>query len=108
MPTTLADLPIALPMDEITALCREYQVRELSLFGSVLRDDFRDESDVDLLALFEPQAEIGFLELAGLQFALADLLGRNVDLVPKRGLKPVIRDEVLKSAQIIYAAAQPL
>lgn len=104
MATTLADLPITLPMDEIAALCREYQVRELSLFGSVLRDDFREESDIDLLVLFEPEAEIGFLELAGLQFALADLLERDVDLVPKRGLKPVIRDEVLNSAQVIYAA----
>jgi predicted nucleotidyltransferase len=90
-------------MDEISALCREYQVRELSLFGSVLRDDFRDESDIDFLVLFEPEAEIGFLELAGLQHSLADLLGRTVDLVPKKGLKAVIHDEVLASARVIYA-----
>ncbi|HET8522709.1 MAG TPA: nucleotidyltransferase family protein [Thermomicrobiales bacterium] len=107
MATTLADLPIPLPMDEIAVLCREYQVRELSIFGSVLRNDFRDESDIDLLVLFEPEAQIGFLELAGLQFALADLLSRSVDLVPKNGLKPFIRDEVLASAQVIYAAVGP-
>jgi predicted nucleotidyltransferase len=105
MPTTLADLPITLPMDEITALCREYQVRELSLFGSVLRDDFRDESDIDLLVLFEPEAEIGLLELAALQRKLGAVLQRKVDLVPKNGLRPFYRKEVLASARVIYAAA---
>jgi predicted nucleotidyltransferase len=90
-------------MDDISALCREYQVQELSLFGSVLRDDFHDESDIDLLVLFEPGAMIGFLELAALQRKLGGVLQRKVDLVPKNGLKPIIREEVLDSARVIYA-----
>lgn len=102
MPNSASTLPVVLPTDEIAALCREYHVRELSLFGSALGDGFDDESDLDFLVLFEPDAEIGFLELAGLQFALADLLGQNVDLVPKNGLKPVIRHDVLASARVIY------
>ena len=93
-----------LPLEEIAALCRRYRVRELALFGSALRDDFRPDSDLDLLVTFDPEAEIGFLELAGLQRELATLLGRTVDLVPKRGLKPTIRDDVLASTRLLYAA----
>ena len=58
--------PVALPLGEIAELCRRYQVAELSLFGSALRDDVRAESDVDLLVEFEPDAEIGFLEFSAL------------------------------------------
>lgn len=61
-------------------------------------------SDLDLLVQFEPDAEVGFLEYAALQRELSSALGRPVDLVSKPGLKPVIRDEVLASAQVIYAA----
>ena len=96
-------LPIDLPLTEIAELCRRYRVRELSLFGSALRDDFRPDSDLDFLVLFQPGAEIGFTEFTGLQFDLEDLLGRPVDLVPKTGLKPAIRDEVLASARVLYA-----
>lgn len=92
-----------LPMEEIAALCRRYGVQELSVFGSALRDDFRDDSDYDFLVLFQPEAQIGFMEFAGLQRELADVLGRDVDLVSKRGLKPVIRDDVLASARVVYA-----
>ncbi|HEY7035587.1 MAG TPA: nucleotidyltransferase domain-containing protein [Thermomicrobiales bacterium] len=91
-----------LPLDAIARLCREYNVEELSLFGSVLRDDFRDDSDVDMLVLFEADARIGILELAALQRKLGNLVHRKVDLVSKNGLKPVIRNEVLGSARVIY------
>ena len=93
-----------LPLTEIAALCQQYRVHERSLFGSALRDDVRPESDIDLLVVFEPDATVGFMAFAGLQFDLADLLGRPVDLVPKRGLKLIIRDEVLASARVVYAA----
>ena len=93
-----------LPLDEIAALCRRYQVRELSLFGSALRDDFRRDSDLDLLVLFEPEAQVGFMALGRMERELETILGRKVDLVPKEGLKPIIRDEVLASAQVLYAA----
>jgi uncharacterized protein len=95
---------LTLPLAEIAALCRRYRVRELALFGSALRPDFRPDSDLDLLVEFEPDAEIGFMELARMQRELAQLVGRSVDLVPKGGLRPVIRDEVLSSARVLYAA----
>ncbi|MGH2559138.1 MAG: nucleotidyltransferase family protein [Thermomicrobiales bacterium] len=89
-------------MDKIAALCAEYQVRELSLFGSALRDDLRPDSDLDFLVVFEPEASIGFLELAALQRKLGNALQRRVDLVPKNGLKPLIRDQILASSRVIY------
>jgi predicted nucleotidyltransferase len=95
---------IDLPMDKIAALCRRYRVRELALFGSALRDDFRPDSDLDFLVKFEREAQIGFIDLSGMQLELADLLHRPVDLVPADGLKPIIRDEVFHSAQVVYAA----
>jgi prevent-host-death family protein len=99
-PIKLADLPL----DEIAVLCRRYAVRELSLFGSALRVDFRPDSDLDLLIEFEPEAEVGLLTLARIQHQLEQLVKREVDLVPKRGLKPLIRDQVLSEAQVLYAA----
>lgn len=93
-----------LPLEKIAALCRRYRVRELALFGSALRDDFRPDSDLDLLVLFNPEAEVGFLDLAALQRELTTLLGRTVDLVPKRGLRPMIKDDVLASTRLLYAA----
>jgi predicted nucleotidyltransferase len=95
---------IAVPNQHVADLCRRYQVRGLALFGSVLRDDFRSDSDVDVLVDFEPAAQVGFITLARLQRELSDLLGRPVDLVPRTGLKPVIRNQVLASAEEIYAA----
>ena len=88
----------------LAALCLKYRVLELSVFGSVARGMAGHGSDVDLLVLFEDGAEVGLLKLAGLQRELAALLGRPVDLVPKDGLKPVLRDEVLAEAEVLYAA----
>ncbi len=91
--------------DSLAALCRRHRVRRLEAFGSVLREDFRDDSDVDLLVEFEADAEIGFLALGALRRGLEDLLERSVDLVPRRGLKPLIRDAVLSTARTIYRKA---
>ena len=88
----------------LAALCREHRVSELALFGSALGDDFRETSDFDLLVEFEPEAEIGFLAMARLQSDLEDLLGRTVDLVPRSGLKPALRDQVIADARPLYAA----
>jgi len=101
---TDATFPIEIPRTELAALCRKYGVRELSLFGSALRADFHPGSDLDLLVMFQPDAEIGFLEFAALQRELSSALGRPVDLVPKEGLKPIIRDDVIASARVVYAA----
>jgi predicted nucleotidyltransferase len=94
---------LEIPIEVIRALCRRYRVAELSLFGSARRADFRPDSDVDLLVEFEPEAEPTFLTLARLQRELAEALHRKVDLVPKGGLKPLIREEVLADAEVLYA-----
>lgn len=95
---------IAIPTQQLVELCQRFQVRNLALFGSVLRDDFRPESDVDVLVEFDTDAPIGFMAFSRLQRELAELLGRPVDLMPREGLKPVIRDHVLANAEDIYAA----
>jgi uncharacterized protein len=89
---------------QISGLCRRYHVHRLVLFGSVLRDDFRPDSDVDVLVAFEPEARVGCVTLSRMQRELSELFQRPVDLVPMDGLKPVIRESVLLSAQDVYAA----
>jgi predicted nucleotidyltransferase len=101
--SSLGALPVELPLAQIGELCRRYRVQELALFGSVLRADFRPDSDVDVLVEFEPDASIGLLGYCALQNRLAELLHRRVDLVAKDGLKLPIRDSVLASARVIYA-----
>ncbi len=95
---------IDIPAKALADLCRRYHVRELSLFGSVLRDDFRDDSDIDILVEYEPDAMVGLFEHFDLERALEDLLGRSVDLVPKNGLHRLLRDSVLESSAVIYAS----
>jgi len=89
---------------ELEALCRRFEVRELDIFGSSARGDFDEDSDIDLLVEFQPSARIGLIRLGRLQRELAELLGRQVDLVPKGGLKPIIREQVLSEARLLYAA----
>ncbi|MGH8897548.1 MAG: nucleotidyltransferase domain-containing protein [Egibacteraceae bacterium] len=93
--------PFDLPVEDIIALAQDYHVRELSLFGSVLRPDFSVDSDVDVLVEFEPDAPVGLFEFVRLQDELAALIGREADLVEKRGLKRFIRDEVLRSRRVL-------
>jgi predicted nucleotidyltransferase len=90
--------------DVLARLCAEFGVVELAAFGSVLRDDFSDESDVDLLVVFSSGRHPSLFDLVRLQHRLEDLIGRSVDLVPKDGLKPLVRDEVLSTARTVYAA----
>jgi uncharacterized protein len=94
---------IAKHLPRLRELCQEYQVQELSLFGSALRPDFRPESDLDFLVEFRPEAQIGLFRFAHMQHELEDLFQRRVDLVPKKGLRPFLKDSVLGSAQTVYA-----
>jgi predicted nucleotidyltransferase len=95
-----------LPLDLIAALCREYGVTELAIFGSVARGEATPDSDIDFLyVLSDPSIGMRFFEF---RYRLADLLGRDadeVDLVPKNYLHRVIRDRVLDEARPVYAAA---
>ena len=104
--STIVQDRLHIPMDALSELCQQYFVRELELFGSVLRDDFRDDSDIDILVEFEPDAPIGLIEYVRLQRELATLLGRSVDLVEKAGLKPLIRDHIIASARPLYASSK--
>lgn len=89
----------------LEALCRRHHIRRLSLFGSVLRPDFRPGSDVDVLVDFEPGQVPGFLALHDIETELSKLLGgREVDLVTQRSLNRRLRDRVLASAEVEYAA----
>ena len=90
--------------DGIDVICKRYRVRELSAFGSVVTGGFSDASDIDLLVEFEPEAMIGFIALARMQRELSAVFKRTVDLVPKSGLKPSIREDVLSTAELLYAA----
>ncbi len=97
-------VPTAFPLESIAEVCRRYQVRELSVFGSAVRGELRPDSDIDLLVEFEPGTRVGFLRLAEIAEAFGEVLGREVDLVPKDGLKPLVRPYVLGEARLLYAA----
>jgi len=89
---------IAIPKAAIAEFCQRNYIRKLSLFGSVLRDDFGMESDIDVLVEFEPGAHVGYFELARMQRELAGLLGRKVDLLTPGALSKYFRQQVLETA----------
>jgi uncharacterized protein len=93
-----------IPLTELAELCRRYHVLELSLFGSVLRDDFRPDSDIDVLVEYEPDAVVTLFDHFDFEQALGRLFARPVDLVSKRGLRPSLREDVLRSIAVVYAA----
>jgi predicted nucleotidyltransferase len=95
---------IQIPEKKIQEFCRRYHVRRMALFGSVLRDDFRPDSDVDVLVVFDLSARTSFVTLGKMKRELSTIFRRPVDLVPQEGLKPAIRETVLASAQEVYAA----
>jgi predicted nucleotidyltransferase len=84
--------------------CAPASVKELSLFGSAVRGETHPESDIDIIVEFEPGARIGLIKFESFVEELELLVGRRVDLVTKRGLKPWVRPQVLKDARVIYAA----
>jgi predicted nucleotidyltransferase len=88
----------------LVEVCRRYGVKELSLFGSAVRDEMRPDSDIDIMVEFEPRARVGVIKFESLVEELQSLTGRRVDLVTKRGLKPWVRPMVLRDARVIYAA----
>ena len=94
----------------VAEFCRKWHITEMSLFGSVLRDDFKADSDVDILVSFIEGATLGLLDKIAAREELEVMLGRNVELVTKSGLLhwttlPSIRDSILAEAEIIYAHA---
>ena len=94
---------IDLPEVKITDFCRRNRIARLSLFGSVLREDFNEDSDIDVLVEFEPAHVPGFLRLAGMEMELSELLGgRKVDMRTPDELSRYFRSEVMASAETHY------
>lgn len=94
--------------DEIAAFCKRRQITELALFGSVLRDDFGPNSDIDVLVKFSPDAKLSFLALDQMEEELSEMLGRKVDLLTRKSIEQspnwIRRENILGSAKTIYAA----
>lgn len=101
-------LNIQLPEEKLVEFCQRWKVSEFALFGSVLRDDFRPDSDIDVLITFAPDAKRGLMTLTKMKYELEDLLGREVDLVNKHAVEAshnwIRRNEILGTAQVIYVA----
>lgn len=97
-------IKIEVPSKEVTAFCQRHHIRQLALFGSVLRDDFTPESDIDVLVEFELGHTPG-LAFFAMQRELTEILGRKVDLNTARGLSPYFRQEVVDGAEVLYVSA---
>ena len=99
---------IEVPADGIVAFCEGWQVSELALFGSVMRDDFGPESDVDVLVSFDPGARRTLFDMVRMEDELSRLFGRKVDLITRAAIESsrnyIRRKAILESAQIVYAA----
>jgi hypothetical protein len=101
---TMGKAHIDIPKDTIADFCRRNRIRRLALFGSVLREDFGPQSDVDVLVEFEPGTRVG-LRFFTLEEELSEILGRKVDLNTPGFLSRYFRDEVLAEAEVQYDAA---
>ena len=98
---TSPTLPIRLNLDQIKRFCQHYHIRKLSLFGSVLREDFTNQSDVDVLVEFEYEKTPG-LAIITMEDKLSDIINRQIDLRTPADLSRYFREEVLKEAMLIY------
>jgi hypothetical protein len=95
---------LVLDRERIAQFCRKHHIVKLALFGSVLREDFRQDSDVDILVWFEPEHIPSLLGIAGMEIELSEMLGRKVDLRTPEELSRYFRDEVVSGAEVQYAA----
>lgn len=100
----MAKARIDIPKERIAEFCRANHIRRLALFGSVLRDDFGPESDVDVLVEFEPGTRVG-LRFFSLEIELSEILGRKVDLNTPGFISDYFRNEVMAEAEVQYDAA---
>ena len=106
---TITEARVPLPMERIREFCRRWRIIEFALFGSVLRETFRPDSDVDVLVTFAPDAPATLFTLPKMAEELENIFGRDIDLVSRRGLEQsqnaLRRDDILRSAEVIYHAA---
>lgn len=99
-------IAIDLSQDQITEFCRHWKIQEFYFFGSVLRSDFRSDSDIDVMVSFAPDAHWGLLALVQMKEELEKIFDRNVDLLTKKSIEQsenwIRRKEILSTAQMIY------
>jgi predicted nucleotidyltransferase len=99
---------IIVDRDRIADFCRRWKIDNLSFFGSILRDDFDSDSDVDVLVSFAPDAQWGLFDMARMREELRGILGREVDLVSRRAVEAsrnyIRRKAILSSAEVVYGA----
>jgi predicted nucleotidyltransferase len=104
----MSEQKLSISRKKIADFCRRWNVVEFSLFGSVLRDDFRPDSDIDVLVRFAPNAHISLFDLVDMQDELKNVFGREVDLVEKEAIQKsenyIRRKSILENAKVIYAA----
>lgn len=93
---------VELPEDKIAEFCQRHKIRRLSLFGSILREDFGPGSDIDLLVEFEPDATVGFIRLAGIERELGELLGRKADMNTPGSFRQSLLDSIVSEAEVLY------
>ena len=96
---------ITAPREAVSGFCRKHHIRRLALFGSVLRDDFRPDSDVDVLVEFEPSHVPGFIRMAAMENELSALFERKVDLLTPGSISHYFREKVLREALTLHDAA---
>jgi predicted nucleotidyltransferase len=102
-------MKLSLPYEQIAEFCRKWNVSEFALFGSVLRDDFRADSDVDVLVTWAPDTRVSVFEYPEMKEELEVIFGRRVDLVSKRGIEQsrnlIRKKSILESARVVYERA---
>ncbi len=101
----MGEARVSIPKHRIAEFCKRNRIRRLSFFGSVLREDFSQDSDIDILVEFEPGTRVGLIRLSGLEIELGNILGRKVDLNTSGFLSKYYRDQVLAEADVQYDAA---
>ncbi len=101
----MGDANIPIPRERIGDFCRKWKIAEFSLFGSVLREDFRPDSDVDVLVSFAKEAQWSLYDWVDMIAELREIFGRDVDLLSSQSLRnPFRRHEILKTRETLYAA----
>lgn len=115
MPTEVTKMPriaIELPTEKIADFCQRWRVIELAFFGSVVRDDFRSDSDIDVMVQFHPEAHPTFASLDQMEEELEKMFHRDIDLVTRQGIETsrnyLRRHEILSSAQVVYATGSSI
>ena len=99
---------VDIPYEKITEFCKKWKIREFSLFGSVLRDDFRPDSDVDVMVDFAPDAKRSLFDLVSMTEELKEIFGRKVDMLTRRAVEQsrnyIRRKAILSSVEIVYVS----